>query len=325
MIRFEQSAWAKGLIVAASLWLAGCATSGQPANAPVERKLLEPWISLTGGMPALPSRPGMGGFFGHTQLMQPTAVSVQHGEVYLIDAGLRRIFRYDRGQQTLVPFTNLSADAAMNVYAAPDMTVYVTDPARSRVLQLTRDGYLLQTFSSNIHLARPVAVTVDERDGRVLVADGMHDHIVVFNRLGTLLSVIVPRGGQDLARSIAAMASGPDGLYLTDRFSRQVVVLGRDGAYIHAFGKGTLVDPGAIAVDRGNRVFVSDRFDNTIKVYHDGMLLESFGGSGSAPGYFNQVTGLCESQGLLYVADSLNARIQIMLVEPVQKHGNQAR
>lgn len=322
MIYFNQRIRAKIIMVAASLWLAGCATPDLSGNAGKERKMLTPWISLTGGMPALsaPGRPS----FGYTQLMQPTAISVQHGETYVVDAGLRRIFRFDRTQQALEPFTNLSADAAMNIYAAPDLTVYVTDPGRSRVLQFTRDGHLLKTFSSSIHLAHPVAVTVDEHEGRVLVADGMHDHIVVFNRLGGLLNVIVPRGGEYLARGIAAMVSGPDGLYLLDRFSRQIVVLARDGAYRQAFGKGTLADPGAIAVDRGNRVFVSDRFDNTIKVYHDGQLLGTFGGSGGAPGYFNQITGLWENQGLLYVADSLNARIQIMLVKP-EKKVNKAR
>ena len=48
-----------------------------------------------------------------------------------------------------------------------------------------------------------------------------HAGLVVFNSLGRVLSALRSREG----RSIEAMAHGPDGLYLVDRLSRQVVVI----------------------------------------------------------------------------------------------------
>ena len=89
-----------------------------------------------------------------------------------------------------------------------------------------------------------------------------------------------------------------------------MVVIGQDGADRYTLGKGTLKNTDVIAVDRYNRMFVSDSFDNTIKVYEHGQLVANVGGSGAIPASFNRITSLWMDQNLLYVVDSLNARIQ---------------
>ncbi len=304
------------LAVIAALTLTGCASTGAfSAGTSARRDLLQPWIDLTGanaGAPmGLPDAAEQGGA-GYVTLRHPTAVSARGNDVYLVDAGLRRVLRYSRAEQTLAPFTSLAADAGMSVYAAPDLSVYVTDPARGRVLHFAWDGTPLPPLRSPGNLGRPIAVTMDEASGQLLVADALYDRIVAFNNLGRPLSVIKPQR----VRAIAATAQGPDGIYLVDRLTRQVVVLGPDGAYRYAFGAGTLADPNAIAVDRGNLVFVGDNFDQTVKVYRSGRLVATAGGAGAAPGRFNGIAGLAVDGGLLYVADSLNARVQIMLITP---------
>lgn len=302
-------------VVVATLALVGCAASGAGTadDAAARRELLQPWIDLTGAGPGTPmGLPGFAGGAGYDMLRQPVAISARGNDVYLVDAGLRRIFRYDRARQTLTPFTGVSASAGMSVYAAPDLSVYVTDPARGQVLHFAWDGTPLASLSSPGDLGRPIAVTVDEGSGQVLVADGLYDQIIAFNSLGRPLSVIKPQR----VRAIAAMALGPDGLYVVDRLARQVVVVGRDGAYRYAFGAGSLADPNAIAVERGNLAFVGDSFDQTVKVYRSGRLVAQVGGVGVAPGRFNGIAGLAVDGGLLYVADSLNARVQIMLINP---------
>ncbi|MHB1291045.1 MAG: NHL repeat-containing protein [Sulfuricella sp.] len=302
--------------VIAALMLTGCASTGVvSAGTQAHRELLQPWIDLTGAnsgaLGGLPSAAQRGGA-GYVTLRHPTAVSARGNDVYLVDAGLRRIFRYGRAEQTLAPFTSLAADAGMSIYAAPDLSVYITDPARGQVLHFAWDGAPLPPLSSPGNLGRPIAVTWDEGSGQLLVADGLYDQIVAFNNLGRPLSVIKPQR----VRAIAAMAQGPDGIYVVDRLARQVVVLGPDGAYRYAFGAGTLADPKAIAVDRGNLVFVGDNFDQTVKVYRGGQLVATAGGAGAAPGRFNGIAGLAVDGGLLYAADSLNARVQIMLITP---------
>ena len=336
-----------GIVVA--LMLGGCA-SDFPGKA-MQRKVLEPWTDITGaqtgmsalGQPAQTNPPGA----GYITLLRPAAISAQGNDIYLLDAGLRRIFRYDRGQQTLTPFaTTLSAEAGISLYAAPDLSVYVTDPARRQVLHFTRDGTPLPPLISRGNLARPVSVTVDASNGQILVADGLYDQIIVFNNLGMTLNIIKPQH----VLTLSAMAVGPDGLYVVDHLAKQIVVLGWDGRFRYSFGADATSDSGHIAVSRDNLVFVSDNFEHVIKVYRvqrtgnitsdladvfgqpsrmasssirrpgtageNVLLVARIGGVGVAPGSFNGIAGLTVADDFLFVADSLNARVQIMMINP---------
>ena len=281
----------------------------------VYQQLLTPGSTLAGGrisarpnpLSALPQQPGLTGYL---PWLSPTAVAVRGNYMYVVDGGRRQIFQYDLAQQTMTPFAEFFAGAVSGITVGPDLSLYVADINARQVLHFSVDGRLLQTFGNSMEVARPVAVSLDEASGRIWVADSLYNHVVVFNSLGRVLSALQSRTG----RSIEAMADGPDGLYLVDRLSRQVVVIGQDGADRYTLGSGTLKIPGVIAVDHFNRVFVSDSFDNTIKVYEHGRLVASVGGSGATPASFNRITSLWIEQNILYVTDSLNARIQTFRV-----------
>ena len=135
--------------------------------------------------------------------------------------------------------------------------------------------------------------------------------------LGLLLDILKPAG----ALSIAAMARGPAGLYLADRIGHKIVVLGPDGQEHDSFGADSLKDPAAIAVDHHGRVFVADNFDRSIKVYTQGQLTASFGGSGGASVVFSRIGGLWLEQNTLYVSDSLNGRVQSFQVAAPEQIG----
>lgn len=302
----------------AALLLAGCAMQDMMGDPATSRGLLQPWTNLTDAQVG-ETQLGWPGT-GRIALRRPVGLSARDGEIYLIDAGLNRIFRYSPTQQTLTPFTSLSASAGMSIYAAPDRSVYITDPNRAEVLHFTHDGTPLPSFVSPGNLMRPVAVTVNENNGQLVVADGLLDQFITFSSFGMTLSVVKPRP----ALAIAAMAGGPDGLYVADRLERKVIVLGWDGAVRYTLADKDLVAPSAIVVSRDNVVFVGDSFDQTVKVYR-GRVTEGsgqktadkvakVGGVGAASGRFNGIAGLAVDGGHLYVADSLNARVQIMLM-----------
>lgn len=331
------SAFVAALSVAlfAALSLSACTLSSTPPNptslAASRHALLQPWMDVTGAQLGT-SQLGPPGVT-RINLRRPTAISVRNNDIYVIDAGLERIFRYNRDQQTLLPYTNLAAYAGMTILAAPDRSVYIADPRRAELMHFAWDGTQLPSFVSPGNLARPVAVAVDERSGQILVADGLHNQFIIFSSLGMTLSVVKP--AQALA--IAGMASGPDGIYVTDRVTRRVVVLKWDGSYLYELGVkqagdslgDSLGDPGAIAVSEDNLVFVGDNFDRTIKVYQGKIyrrsdsaepaekgashLVTKVGGEGAAFGNFSDIGGLAVDGNMLYVTDSLNARLHIML------------
>lgn len=310
--------------IGAAWLLASCANmsavSGATAAAPTPAggsaasgNLLRPWTVLTGARSgALPGGAALGSYI---LLRYPSAVSTRNNDIYLVDDGQKRIFRYDTARQTLTQFTTLTFEAGTSVYAAPDLSVYVITPASRQLLRFTRDGSPLPSLSPSGDLLRPVAVAMDEGGGRLLVADGSYNQIVVFNSLGRPLSVI--KNPQQLG-GIAAVAAGPDGIYVVDKISRQVVVLNWDGSFRYAFGEEDLNEPVAIAVSRDNIVFVGDKFDSTVKIYRveqtsHGAVVSA---SGIAPGSFGGVSGLAVDGRKLYVTDGPNARVHILLIDP---------
>jgi sugar lactone lactonase YvrE len=70
--------------------------------------------------------------------------------------------------------------------------------------------------------------------------------------------------------------------------------------------------PNAVAVDGAGNVFVSDKWNSTIKKFDaNGQLLLQFGGYGTGPGQLNNPRGVTvDGSGNIYVADSGNNRIQ---------------
>jgi len=298
--------------------LAACAVKGG-AGGGQPRALFTPLQQLSGarlsvqaagafGAQAVPGRQAA----GYLAFLSPSVAAARNHVLYVADAGHRQIFRYDPAQMTMARFAEYPAGGIAGMAVAPDMSLYIADPAAQQVLQFSWDGRLMRSFGHDNAIARPVAVLLDDASGRVFVADSLYNHVVVFNSLGRALGTLKSLE----AHGIESMARGPDGLYLVDRSNRQVVVMGMDGSDRYTIGKGTLKDPQAIAVDRYNRVFVSDLFDNTIKVYEGGQLAATFGGSGATPAAFNRITYLSLEQNTLYVADSLNARIQSFHLAP---------
>lgn len=301
--------------IATAMLLAGCGAMPESPDAAGPRPLLQPWQTLTGGrlhvqpVPTFGVMPKTGATY--INLLSPTTVAARNHLVYIVDAGHRQIFRYDATQMAMSRFAEYSVNVAAGMTLAPDMSLYVADIGSHKVLHFSHDGRLMRTFGSEA-LARPVSVVFDDGTGQLLVADSLYNHVVIFNSLGRALDTIK----SDEARSLEAMARGPDGLYLVDRLSKQVVVMGLDGVDRYTMGGGSLKDPHAIVVDRYNRVFVSDDFDNTIKVYQQGELIATVGGTIDSPVKFNRITSLWLDQQTLYVADSLHNRIQTFHVSP---------
>jgi hypothetical protein len=305
------------MILVGLLILTACATPPSIQKAKIAEGLLTPAYTISGAR-LISRTANTPNFFqqksgpDYLSFISPSEVRVNGNYLYILDSGRRQLYQFDQAQQGMFLFANFPMATISSISVAPDFSVYAADTSSHSVFHFSADGKLLQTFSHARELARPVAVLVDYTAGQVIVADSLYNQIVIFNSLGRLQSVI--RTTQ--TRSIAAMARGTGGLYLVDRLSRKIVEIGNDGVERSAFGSDRLKDPVAIAVDRYGRVFVGDNFDNTIKIYENGLWRETFGGTGATPGRFNRGNSLWIERDMLYVADSLNARIQVFRIAP---------
>lgn len=251
-------------------------------------------------------------------LQRPITVGAYGSTVYLFDAGTNIFYRYDRNLETLHELAEISGalkGEPAGITVLPDLSFYVSDPFGHQVIHGSFDGKVLQRFSDQANLSSPVATAFDEMTRNLLVADRQFDHVVGFNHKGWLLFGFGERGeGADQTYAIADMAFGPLGLYLLDH-NPFVKIYSPQGKYLDGFLRREVSNPGAIAVDLHDRVYVADTFDDTVKVYVRGKYVGQFGGTGTALGQFRSITDLYVNQYFLYVADSMNSRVQVFLIE----------
>lgn len=257
---------------------------------------------------------------GFVRLERPVAVAASGSIVYLFDAGPNLFFRYDSHQKTLQELPIISGalkGAPTAITIAPDRSFYVADPAGRQVIHGSYDGQVLRILSDNTNLANPVSTVLDPVTSHLLVADSLYDHVVGFNQEGWLLFGFGQRGlGPQQFQLIVGMASGPQGLYVVDRLNPFIKIFTPEGKFIHGFTRREVSNPSAIAVDRYDRVYVADSFDDAIKVYVKDSYAGEIGGTGSGPGRFRFITGLHIDQNTLYVADSMNGRVQLFELSP---------
>jgi hypothetical protein len=324
-------------------WLGACSAPGEPVRSvsaapPSAPGMLTPWLTLTGGWRGQPpaavpdplQRPGgaagafalglprpgtvpalpANGLGARLNFVWPVALAARDDAVLVADAGLRQLLRLDRGRDMATPIATLPADRGVALHMAADGSVWLAEPATGQLRQLDRDGRPLRAWRDDRLAARPVAVAwLPEAGGDLLVADAQLAQIVAFDVFGRALR----RFGQGRLQSVVAMAAGPAGLYVVDRQAQQVQVFDRGGAWRAAMGADSLVMPGAIAVDRAGRVFVADEADGAIHVFVDG---EPVARLGAAALRLSRIDALAVDGNLLYVADSLGSRVQILLITP---------
>lgn len=252
--------------------------------------------------------------------LNPVAVGGVKDQMLIVDGRARAIYRYNlttKAIQTLAQAGSQFIGEPAGIAVESDLSFYVADPDGKQVLYFDANGNFIRRFADPANLARPVDIVVDEARGQVFVADGSYSHIVVFSKTGQAMSAIGSRGqGPGKFRAITAIAKGKDSLFVADRLElplQEIDIM--TGAFRFSVGQGQIVWPTAIVIDKRNRIFASDRSDNTIKIFDDIRLIATIGGTGSAPGRFRQVTGMWLSdQNVLYVADSLNRRVQAFSV-----------
>ncbi|MDH5546351.1 MAG: hypothetical protein OEZ43_12220 [Gammaproteobacteria bacterium] len=256
-------------------------------------------------------------------LERPVSIGLRDDIMYIFDAGDGYIFRYSLVDGRMDPMAGVGAEVAedaTDIYVAADHSFYLADIEGRRVLHFDPDGNLIRSYFHGPNISRPVAVSVNEDNGEVFVADEVYSHVVVFNKRGEPLRGIGGRGeGPGKFRIITDMIKTADGFYLSDRIELSVQVLDNEGRYLTHFGEGQLIFPTALTVDNFGRVYVSEKNESIIKVFQQGKLIDVIGSNGYGRGEFRFVSDMKVHKGYLYVADSLNGRVQVFEILPPAK------
>jgi DNA-binding beta-propeller fold protein YncE len=170
-----------------------------------------------------------------------------------------------------------------------------------------------------LELRKPYGITTDTH-GRIYTADTELKMVFVVDPVARTVERRQGSSRAPLMLPVGVAVDAQDRLFVSDADLHAVVCFSPSGETIARFGTGQLGRPGGIAIDRQrNRLYVADAKENRIAAFDTATfnLLGYYGGPGK-PGkkedgtFFGPTNVAVDRQGTIYVADTLNCRVQIL-------------
>lgn len=175
--------------------------------------------------------------------------------------------------------------------------------------------------NSTEQFSNPQSLCVDQSSGNVYVSDSFNHRIQKFTADGDLLASYGGIGGPYGFGTALGFFAYPKQvttddlgfLYVADFGNSRVVC--RDpltGAFLLT---AAVASPWGVATDGRGRLYVSSWADDTIKVFQNGIFINSWSGNGTPGGRLNKPCdlklGAYQGQEALFVADCGNNKVQI--------------
>ena len=190
--------------------------------------------------------------------------------------------------------------------------ILVSDSDNNNIKMLTIHGEHVRTIDRGITTFKPCGITISP-DGHIFVCDGANHCVCVFDVNGNFLFSFGSRGsGDECFDHPRDLCFAGDGfLYITDVSNSRICVYNKDSKFIRKFT--TTYKPTCIDATDCGHLIVSSLMSHKVMIYTTGGdLVHVFGKCGSELGQFYVPTGvLVDSDGLIYIADCCNLRIQI--------------
>ena len=168
-------------------------------------------------------------------------------------------------------------------------------------------------------MMKPYGVAVSSH-GQLYVADTAARRVFAFDPDAKEVSFVGEDTTTRLNKPVGVAVDERDVVYVADATLKRVLGFSSSGQPVVAIGhEGELANPSGLAIDRKRqRLYVADAAKHHVLCYStvDGAPVATIGTRGAEPGEFNFPTNLAvDGQGRLFVADTLNFRIQIFDVE----------
>ena len=261
------------------------------------------------------------------------SVSKDH-RVYVVDGTNHKIRIYDRNGKYLSSFGKKGSENGefrfpLGIDIDNSGKVYIADSGNHRLQIFHPDGQFIAKIlipSNNKQPADPTDVAVDDSRNRCYIVDNDNHYILVYdlsNRklIGTYGS---PGSGKLAFRYPFLITLDKDRyLYIVDVINTRVQVLNPEGLFVEFIGgwgveKGEFFRPKGVAIDRNNRVYVSDSYMGVIQVFDsNGEFFAVVGDPAkNSPKKFKTPMGLfIDNNNRLYVVEMLANRVSVYHIE----------
>ncbi|MBI3182929.1 MAG: hypothetical protein HYZ28_12400 [Myxococcales bacterium] len=257
------------------------------------------------------------------QLYRPFGVALApDGRVAVSDPGRRAVHLIDPGRKQYRRITGAPGRALTYPVAAVFIgaTLVVADSETARLLAFDEKGAEVALPVKAPPLGRPGGLAVDAGRGRLYVSDVLGHTVHALSLDGREPDrPIGGRGGEagrfNFPTHLAVDREG--NLLVCDAMNFRVQVFDPSLTPLRSFGQlgdqpGAFSKPKGVAVDEEGNVFVVEGLYDVVQIFdRKGRLLGVIGGSGTQAGRFWLPGGAAIRDGLLYVADTFNARVQV--------------
>lgn len=307
--------WLRAGLAGVGGWVAGALLSGcadldharaaRPAGIP---GVLVPLRTLTGGRIIPTSSPtGMpiaqDGFGAMTQFVFPVALAADSFNLYVADAGVRRLYRYDPLVDAMAVVPGVDVTPQTRLALGRDLSIYVASPGVAPLRRYDRGGRLLMEIDPQLGAARYDDVAVDRDSGTIFGLDRSFGRLEEINPLGRAATLL---SDEILAQSPTAIAWDEHRIYVGGAHCGCVVALTPHTRERAVLATG-LRQPSAMAA-RDGWLVVLDTLERKLSVFHRGAPRGA--ASVDALGLFDP-QGLALAGGMLYVADAGGRRVAI--------------
>lgn len=183
-------------------------------------------------------------------------------------------------------------------------------------------------------IVEPMGIAVSDDGDRVYISDHAQGTVFVYD-FAKKTALKIGGEAKPLAAPMGLALDAKENIYVVEQAKKGVSVFDREGKPLRFITDASISRPTGIAIDNARgKIYVSDTAhnevtDNTIKVFDlQGKMLGKVGkGKGDMEGAFLFPTYLTvDPKGNLYVADTLNSRIQVFdadgkFVQKIGKRG----
>lgn len=214
------------------------------------------------------------------KLALPTGVAIDSkGQVYVSDAKLKQVYRYDENGTFLSNFgMNNEFQRPTGIAVNSDLgLLYVVDTLGHNVHMYSLDGRAVAAFGKrgieDGEFNYPTNIAIDRRNGNVVIGDTQNFRIQIFDKNGKFLAKFGQVGDKP----------------------------------------GMFARPKGVAVDSEGHIYAADAAFSNIQVFNDkGELMLYFGSAGNGPATFQLLSALYfDEEDRLYTTEGFNARVQV--------------